>query len=700
MVEINNQNLPSLSKVQDQVATQIPQVQNQIVQTQNQTLPEDEVIGKALENPGESVATQLSRTSISVAELLTATPLLLGSLLNQADNITKYGANRGDEGFVGFLTSIIETLSLPVRTLVNKFVIKSNDPNDVSNNKRSFLFDDVFQRLLHPNIAKEFTSFLFTFRRAIFNFFPNVFTVPSEEHNPYNPEGKVANQFFTKFLKTLSTATSPIRFFTSLAGLFILSPAKLLSSIYAYTGNQKLFDSTKELSSIIDIVSPIIANLSSTFSTAKAYWDSYTKKESTLVTFGKYNLTNLNLIQGVLGSVLSVPQFFGAIAKINNKITDKDENDNYKVVNEVKNLVGEIAPKLKALNLFGNQTVASIQDYVGDVLSKFIRETRYRLIKYSQDVFNSNSLLQNFASKFRPKDLAGNVVVLSEGETGFEKRENKYAAGSILKSKLFSEIYDLLNPLQSLLMLLPNAFVSLGDPYITDNAIRPFRVLDRLVGINSSILSIPNYFVYALSTRIPQMVLKYFEIKQRRSELSGKNDGYEAFDDFNNFIEKLKTVPIMGSSYLSKVLSSMELDSLIFKDPEIMEKTYEHLEKEAKDQESSVKASELVSATRIGMRTLLNHKLFNSERDPESGLTAEEKSRQKIYNSLGTFKEGIARIPVIGWVAAPFLEMFRGMYKVDTKRNRKVLPGISAAFNKTPSAKAANPLAALANAAA
>lgn len=697
-----------------------------------QAVSEDGAIGVVKKDLNETNISKWSRTGVSIAELIAAGPLVLTSLLNQADNIAKYGADAKDEGVIGLLASVIETLSLPFRAslnfiglihdhsvldsislafknVTNKSSKYTTDSDDVKINKRSLVFDDLAQRLLHPSIAKEFTSFLFTFRRVIFNFLPNVFTVPSEEHNPDNPEGKVASGITAGFLGTLSKMTSPIRLFTSLIGLGALVPAKFLSSIYAFSGNQKLYQTSKTFADIFEPLNPIIANLSSTFSSAKAYIDSFRKKESTVVTFGKYNITSLNLFQGLLGSVLSVPQFFGALTKIKNKLSELDENSKFKFVNLIRDFVGEIAPQLKALNLFANHTVASMQDISENFFNKLFDDSdnpertslTSLLNNFFYGIFNATPFLQNIFGKFRPRDLAGNVLV-GFGSNGIESNKNseKYIGGIFRKTTFFNEIFDLLQPVQSLLMLLPSAFVPVGDPYITDNAISPLRIFDRLLGVNSMILSVPNYLVYALSTRIPQMVLKYFEIKQRTADVRAEKDrvksSYDAGLEFNDFIERAKRIPILGSSYLSTILDKLEIDSsVVFKDSAAMNKAYQDLEEKAKDQEPSLKASELVTAIRIGTRTLLNNNLFKSERG-EDGLTAEEKSRQKIYGSLGTFKEGIARIPVLGWIVGPLIDIFRGMYKVDVKKNRKTLPGIQSSQASSSPQKENNPLAAIA----
>jgi hypothetical protein len=684
MVELNQNTMNQLTQPISQIASAVNNLTGTApAQNQNQdqangpelAVNEHGAIGVERQDINEAQLTKFIRGGVSIAELLAATPLVFTSLLNQADNISKQGALASDSGLVGFLITIVDTLSLPFRKLMDRYVIKSNDPNDVKVNKRAFVFDDVFQRLLHPNIAKEFSSFLFTFRRSVFNLIPNLFKVPSEEHNPNEPVGKRAKALSTALFSTLAMGTSPLRLASSLAGLFILSPAKLLSSAFAFTGNQKLYDASKELAKITRYFNPIIANLSSAYSTAKAFFDSYNTAESTLVTFGKYNITRINAFQGLVGGLLSIPQFFGSIAKVRNSLAEKNEDHEYKITKAVKDFVEEIAPYLKEIDYFSNETVAGMQEKASRFVTKVLDSSFDSFANFTNSVFNATPFVSNVLSTIKPKDLAGNVVVSGDSRNfNLDDSENKYFASSIRKASFFSEIYDLLHPVQSMLMLLPNAFVSIDDPYVTDNAIRPVRVVDRLLGINSVILSLPNFLVYSLSTRVPQMVLKFFELKQRKADSEGNTNNYSAYQDYQAFVERLKILPIFGVDYLADILAK-NIDPEIFKEHELMKLKYDEFEASAQNQEPSVMSSELLGAMRIGLRTMLSRGWFKTERDEETGLTAEEQSRLKIYSSLGTFKEGIVRIPVIGWIAAPIIEIFRGMYKVNTKKDRKRLPG-------------------------
>jgi hypothetical protein len=691
MVELNQNTNNQLT----QLPNQMPAVANNLAGANlaqagaNPILPtnpelavnEHGAIGVEREDLNESQVTKFFRSGVSIAELLAATPLVFTSLLNQADNISKQGARASDSGLVGFLITVVDTLSRPFRFLVDRYVVKSDAPNNVKVNKRAFVLDDLFQRVLHPNISKEFTSFLFTFRRSVFNLMPNLFKVPSEEHNPNEAEGKRAKVLPTALFSSLAKSTSPLRLFSSLIGLLVLSPAKLLSSVFAFTGNQKLYDASKEFSKITKYFDPIIANLSSAYSTAKAFFDSYAKGESTIVTFGKYNITRVNAFQGLFGGLLSIPQFFGAIAKVRNSLAEKNDDQEYKIIKPVRDFVEEIAPFLKEIKIFSNETVAGMQEQASSFVTKVLDSSFAGFSRFAHSIFNATPFVSNALGTIKPRDLGGNVVV-SGNSTSFplDDSENKYFASTIRKANFFSEIYDLLNPIQSLLMLLPNVFVSIDDPYVTDNAVKPVRMFDRLIGINSVLLSAPNFLVYSLSTRAPQMILKFFELKQRKADSEGNPNNYSAYDDYQSFIERLKVLPILGVDYLAGILEKLDLDPEIFKEHELMKLKYDEVELNAQSQEPSVMASELLGAIRIGLRTLLSMGWFKTERD-ETGLTAEEQSRLRIYNSLGTFKEGIVRIPVIGLIASPIIEMFRGMYKVDTKKDRKRLPGFQPTRN-------------------
>lgn len=221
-------------------------------------------------------------------------------------------------------------------------------------------------------------------------------------------------------------------------------------------------------------------------------------------------------------------------------------------------------------------------------------------------------------------------------------------------------------------MLLPNAFVELSDPYVQDNGTRILRWADRLIGLNSMVLSFPNAVIYFAKTRLPQLILKFYETKQRRKELEGIE--YDSYDAFRHFISRLNQSSVPGAGYIAATLQSLNIQYSDFKNSNAIKVKLEILEKNAKEQEHALKASELVTAMRIGLRHLIGteNPLFFARRN-EEGYTTEEQNKMKIYNAIGNFSTTIRGIPFLGLVVSPVIEMFRNIYKVKKKDNLKLL---------------------------
>ncbi len=674
-----NPNLPGNSAAGNLPDAALANLLNQLPQaaanTPAENNPEAEKKPETNLNEGSGIQ-KFSRDLVSIGQLFAATPLVFSSFINQAENISKYGKQEVQgRNTVSYIAYVIESLSILPRLLFNNVIVHKEHEDDVSHNERPSLSQDTFRRLLHPNVSKEFTSLLFTFRRVIFNMFPNTFIVPSEEHDEDDSLKQSASNVSTTILEASAKILSPFRWVSSLMSAATIIPANLFGVIFAYSGNQKLYNISREFSKVTDLFTPIVSNLSSLYSSAKAFIDSYTStvanKKSLSLFFGKYNISYLHVLQGGIGSFLSLPYFFGVFSKAKEILREKDQDEKYKFVNHCQDLVGECAAQIKSVGLFKEDTVSVMQDKVGTFVGKFLERIDSYPKQLLEAFFNSSQPMKNIFAKIRPVDQDGNVLA-GHNPTAIESEtfKDNYFLG-INKKMFFKEVFDLLHPIQSLLMLLPNAFVSLNDPYVADNAKRTLRVFDRLMGINSMVLSIPNYLIYALSTRVPQLILKGIQMKYRILKSQGNND-YNPDLQFKKTIQFIRKIPLLGlNTYLAEILDkTIAVDEFTFRDEETMSNLMQEIEKTARSQEPSVKASELVGAIRIGMRTMLGKGWFFAKRT--DGLTDEERSSQSIYNSLGTFQEGIYKFPVIGWITAPLIGMVRKWYYVPPKK-RKIL---------------------------
>lgn len=655
------------------------------IQTQNTTNKAETPL-KTISKPNEgSFFTKLGKGSLSMMEFTATMPLLFTSLIMQADNIVKQRNYDPNSFLINFITTTIETCSTPFKAIFNYIVPQvrtiEKDLDDVSTNKRPFMLDSTIPRLAHPAFTKQMISLIFTLRRSLFTFLPSLFTVPAEEHDPSKPRGAQAGSISTGLFYTLSTILSPLRVLSSLTSASLGLPAHLLGVISAYKGDQKPFEFAHSLAKLSNYILPATSCLNSLYKVSKACLESLSSKDklSKRVAFEKYNIDITNVIQGVIGSITAIPYLCGGLVKIKNKLTEiKDPNDRnnrtFKFAEKARDFIGEIALELKTMDLIGEDSlITTAQQKVYNIISKAIEYLDNFSNSFVQRLMNSNALFKNFFSTFRPISMTGEVLANNSSQIleSANPQEN-YVWNSFKKSNFFNEIYDFLHPIQSLLMLLPNAFVGSHDPYIQDNGTRMIRLLDRLVGVNSLILSLPNYLLYAANTRIPQMFIKILELMQRRADI--KLEDYDAYDTYIRAINWLRNSGIPGSKYLSNSLSDLDLKPGNFRSPEIIKKQFDHLENGAIKQEHSVKASELVDAMRIGLRHLIGteSQIFFTPRDAE-GYTEEERSRKKAYDAIGTFNTMISRFPVVGWIASPILSLFRSFYTTKDLRHIKQL---------------------------
>ena len=579
--------------------------------------------------------TRQAQAGVSLMELLTAVPLLFSSLISQAETIIDEEKDHPGNLMISFLTTSFKSLSSIFRWGFHQVVPKASDPNDVTINKRPFALDNILGRVSQPVFVKEATSFIFAMRRALFSFIPNVLTVPAEEHDPTKPVGSTASSFMTDIFKASSSFLSPFRIVSSLiTGAFALS-SHGLGALFAYTGDQKPFDFTKFTSRISDCLMPVTTNLNSLYKVARAYKDSWSSNMHLGLTFDRYNINFTHMIQGVLGSITSIPYLVGALLKVRNILLEPDSKypEEYALANLARDGIGALSSEtvaLTGLNLISAQTLA----------------------------YNSITKLLEYIKDYSNKSIT---------------RLMNFSPSRFMKSEFFSEAFDLLHPIQSALMLLPNAFVGMSDAYIQDNGTRSFRWLDRLVGVNSMILSAPNYLIYLCKTRFPQMVLKFYEMKQNKANLEGRH--YNAFNEFNKLIQRTSQIKLPGFAYIAKILEGLDVHHDDFHDAINLKLKFEKLEKAAVKHEQSVKASELVTAMRIGMRHVIGtgSPIFFAQRDEVTGFTAEEQSKDDVYKSIGRFSQLMKGIPVVGWGLAYFVDMFRSMYKVTPVEKRKKL---------------------------
>lgn len=619
----------------------------------------------------ETWLTGFSRSSLSLAELTAALPLIPSSLINQAENIIDHEESELGSFMLNYLTTTIKTLSSFFIYPFRKFIApKQEDIDNVNMNRRPFLLDDIVKRSSQTAFVRQVTSFIFAMRRSMFNFLPNLFTVPSEEHDPTRPQGNPASSLIKNLFALGNTLVSPFRFVSSLMSVLVSLPSHALGSAASYLGDQKSFNFAKFGEELSEILMPVVTNFDSLQRTTRAYFESWSTGRSKQVEFDKYNVGKVHLVQATLGSLTAVPYFISALGKIKEKLLE-EVNGRSKLALAARDFVSSLTLSLKSLGLYSGNT-ASLQYQTEEGIKKFCSYLSEYSNHYLHKLMNSNSYIQSLFKKIRPTNLDGDVIAsISSNKTNIDIKDG-YVFNRFKKSTLFSDLYDFLHPVQRMLMLLPNAFVNLSDPYVQDNGTKILRWVDRLIGMNSMILSFPNAIIYFAKTRAPQLILKWYQTKQKQKELEGQS--YDAYSSFKNFVANLHESTVPGSGYVAASLDKLDIRPDDFKNPEAIKTKLDKIEDDAKEQEHALKASELVKAMRIGMRHLIatENPVFYARRDDE-GYTAEEQSKMKVYNAIGNFATTIRGIPVLGWIAAPMIELFRNVYKVKRKDNLKLL---------------------------
>ncbi len=640
---------------------------------------EQETLDTKAEDMSLPLVTRFSRAGVSLLELGAALPLIFSSLVSQAKNIIAQEHDSHNSFVVNYMTTAVGSLSSVFRWAFDKVVPQAKHDGDITINKRAFALDDLLSRTWQPAFVHQVTSFIFTMRRALFAFFPNILSVPAEEHDPSKPNGSTTSGFKANTFRAMSSFLSPFRVISSLVTAGIALPAHALGAWFAYDGNQKPYEFTKLASSISDYLMPLTTNLNSLYKVTKAYFDSWAHNMHTGLAFDKYNINFLHVVQGVLGSITSVPYFFGVLLKIKDLLLKKDPEDprgqQFLLANKARDFIGDIPLEFVSLKLLPGGNIATAQAKIQNWISIYLEYIQDYSKEFSVKLMNATPWIRAFFSKFHPTDISGKVLPGHSAEIveASDPKDN-HVFNIFKKTDFFNEIYDVLHPIQSALMILPNAFVNQSDVYVQDNGTKYLRWLDRLIGVNSMVLSLPNFMIYMVKTRIPQIYIKCLQLWQRKNDLEGRS--YDAYARMQKHIAALRTSGIPGSNYLANTLESLNLKPNDFHNQHTIKACFDKLNAEAANHEQAVKASELVTAMRIGMRHIIGsgNRMFYAKRN-EQGYTAEEVEKNKVYESMGKFSTTVKGLPIpfLGTVAGGAIEMLRSMYKVQPRENLKRL---------------------------
>ncbi len=624
------------------------------------------------------------RDSFVLPELAAALASVGSSFASQADDIHRTNSSIQDKQagtMLSFAADFLQTLTAPLRWLnerSNKTTIR--DPYD--ERKQNTNVKDIFrantpgrilQKLSHHQVVKQFISLLFNFRRIRFNFSPDSFKVPSGKGKR---DAKRAKPSTTIALRWLDTLMQPARLAATLFGTVTTLPSQMLSFVAAFTGNQKGFDTSQYFKKLTSVFTPLIANLSSLYSTSRAFTESATGNKYPLkVTFAKYHISYSNIIQGLLSSVIAIPHLMGVVHKFSENFTEVNDNHDpddplstvpkYKFTDKLADLCEDMGATFK--NIVPGFDPLAMKETTRKHFDKYIEDYKKISYQFTKGLFSKRWFIGRMLNGYSPYD--DNSTNYDDSMQSSRNPDQQYILGYFKKSTLYKDFFELLHPIQSMLMVLPNAFTRLKDVYIRDNAIVPIRFLDKALGASSVLLSLPSYLSYIAQTRLPQVILKVFELKTRKDaqkEFRGEISKAETYKEYKKFIQQLKDSDIPLTTSIANCLESLGVSNndLIFRE-DMLEK-YQKLDDEAQLQEPNVKASELISSIRIGIRSLLTGplgKVLIAGRD-EDGLTAQEHQSMNIYKMLETPAGFVKGLPIIGSFLGPIADAARNFYYV------------------------------------
>lgn len=274
-------------------------------------------------------------------------------------------------------------------------------------------------------------------------------------------------------------------------------------------------------------------------------------------------------------------------------------------------------------------------------------------------------------------------------------KQNKLFGGLVAKSKLPWELFKLLNPLQTSLMLLPMAFTKLADKDIQTHGILPMRVFDRLLGVGSSILMIPNYLGFIATKKLPQMVAYALDLKERYENNKASEHGfvssYNVVANLENILEKfndpssiLAAIPFKAQ--LAKIL---ELEVLkraksMNGSKSKMDKIIAELEEESARRQQSLQAPQTISSIRNLMKLAIGRVKFFRASVDEYNLGPAEHGKMMIKKFLDKAHQLVMAVPG-GGLLSPIFNVIKKPFNVNLVggKKKKAAAGAKAQANKT-----------------
>ncbi len=564
---------------------------------------------------------------------------------------------------------------------INPDVSDNNPLNpDVPLKKRDFRLINIWKRLLHPTVARTSTSFVFMMQNIVENLFSK----------------SKATGAFTGFFEGFKRLSS-------LTATFFGPTGTLSSSIFSFFGKQELVQASSLWGLTGGILMAACSNLSSLVKTLVSFEKSSKNGVSLKESMKEQDMNSGHLLQAFFGGITAIPSMPGMFARAIQIMKDTRE----KIIPSSRALANLGINSLHNAGLLKRTTIKEFEDKGEAVTRKIVTFLKDSIVPALEGFVNNRTFKGLIFKHIMPDNHEGKISfevhrrilndVLDYDKPGYvsKKYENFYGLptadpdasdaqlerksenmlfGFIPKSESFFELFKMLGPLQSAMMMLPPIFTGFKDDEIQDHGVMPMRVLDRAMGLVSGLLTIPNYLLYILSTRAPQMILYWFDRKQRIQKAKG-NETYNAMNDIVKLRDKLKSLSLIPfTKYLADMLDYDLINSGLGSDAftnssktnKLFTKIYENM---AMKQEYASEAPAAVQYIRNLMRVMINKFKFFRITVEEGKLSPSQKGKQMIAKAIDTVQNLVSAIP-FGSVLSPVFMLMKKPFEVRTIKPR------------------------------
>jgi|GEM_PF-2581719 len=653
-----------------------------------------------------------------------------GILANQAKQVERFGADDGERNlshdFLSFISRVIGTVMTPLSRLRTVLSDLTRPQDESGNNHNQSLIvnklESIFPRLkktlgsklnlvnnLFDNkIAGSIGSLIFAVENMLSSFFYEV---------PEGEKSKLATfwgAFFPPFAK-----------FSSLLGSLLSVPGHAAAAILRFNKtheeNNKGYKAANFIARLGDIFQPVAANLNAFYRTLLAFKLARTKNISQEDANNHYGINGSHMFQGIIGSLLAVPSFFGSLSRFRLIFTE-NENKVEEFLTQLTTRAREILQKVGDkynIQALSNIDLNKTSKQVTSEVKHYINNCKHWLISGSESLCNL-PLIKDLLRGILPYDQANERITLSAkimpANSGSSKQEidpehealinrvNKDPQNLIkiplvqsrfINKTSFLELLDyIIRPVQSILMLLPSALPRISDPDINTHGNGLMRAVDKVLGLSSALLGLPSFLVYVFSSRAPQMMATYYGLKQKHALANGDYN-YNARDEMIKLQENLlnnKWLPFarfIGRS-LDRIIHDQELGPKVFHNEQSFLTLLDRLGRDANSQERHVKTITALDVARRFLKTMIFSPIagrFFKSNTPRGELNSRDQAKARIHKAITGIEAMLKLIPGIGWLFALPLGIIKKPFMIEGAENvdpmQAIRQGLGAAVGPT-----------------